>query len=119
MYSRRRKDFGQWGENLACAFLERHRFFIKEKNYYSTVGEIDIVAEKDGDYYFVEVKTRIAGELANDLAITKEKRRRLHKTVKHYCYHRGIGEAGLISAGIIISINKVAQQAKIRFFILN
>lgn len=110
---------GEWGENLACAFLQRHGFFIKERNYYSTVGEIDIVAEKDGDYYFVEVKTRMAGGLANDLAITKEKRRKLEKTIKHFCYHRGVGEVGLILAGIIVAVDKITRQAKIRFFVFN
>jgi putative endonuclease len=104
---------------MACAFLKRHGFFIKEKNYYTTVGEIDIVAEKGGDYYFIEVKTRREGELANDTAITYEKRRRILKTIKHYCYKRNISETGLILAGLIVTIPKTGKILKFRFAVFD
>ena len=67
--SRRNKNLGDWGEEKACGFLERHGFRVVERNYHATTGEIDIVAEKGGDYYFVEVKTRHAEEFAKDLSI--------------------------------------------------
>ena len=113
--SRSGLNFGKWGEDMACAFLKRHGFFVRERNYHTPVGELDIIAEKGGDYYFVEVKTRREGEMANDLAITREKKRRLEKTVRHYCYKRNIPETGLILAGLIITVSAKTKTLKFRF----
>ena len=115
--SGRGKVVGKWGEDLACAFLERHRFFIKERNFYSTVGELDIIATKDGDYYFVEVKTRASGELATDLAITPAKKHKLEKTVRKYCYLRGVPDTGLVLAGLIVVYDLNTRVVKFRFVI--
>lgn len=117
--SRRGKNIGDWGESQACEFLIRKGFVIIERNYHATVGEIDIVARQGDDFYFIEVKTRLEGELANDLAITYEKKRRLDKTVRHYCYHRGIGEVGLITAGLIVYVDKANKTVKFRLVVLN
>lgn len=46
------------GENLAINFLKDSGFKIRERNYHSRWGEIDIIAEKNDTLYFIEVKTR-------------------------------------------------------------
>lgn len=115
--SGRGKTIGKWGEDLACAFLERHRFFIKERNFYSTVGELDIVAIKDGDYYFVEVKTRKNGELATDLAITPHKRHKLEKTIRKYCYAHSVPDTGLVLAGLLVIYDLGAKKVSFRFVV--
>lgn len=100
---------------MACAFLRRQGFEVLERNYHTTAGEIDIVAKQGGDYYFVEVKTRVAGELANDLAITPSKRRKIEKTVRAYCYRRGIGcESGIILAGLLVIADRRSKVVKFR-----
>ena len=48
---------GRIGEDLACVFLEKRGYEIKERNYRKKWGEIDIVAKKGGALHFVEVKT--------------------------------------------------------------
>jgi putative endonuclease len=102
-----RKRFGDWGEDQACQFLERKGFDVKERNFHATVGEIDIIARKNDDWYFIEVKTRRAGELANDLAITRAKKKKFEKTIKQYCFKRKIdGEVGLIMAGLMVVVDK-------------
>ncbi len=111
----RGKTFGQWGENQACAFLQRHGFFIKEQNFYSTVGEIDIIAQKGEDFYFVEVKTRMAGELATDLAITPAKKHKLEKTIRKYCYKRNLSETGLVLVGLLVVYDKINKKVSFRF----
>ena len=60
--TRQNKNLGDWGEAQACSFLERHGFKIIERNYHTTMGEIDVIATKGDDYYFVEVK-KIEGKL--------------------------------------------------------
>lgn len=108
---------GKWGEDLACAFLERHGFFIKERNFFSTVGELDIVATKNGDYYFIEVKTRKKGELATDLAITPAKKRKLQKTARKYCYLRDVPDTGLVFAGLLVAYDSFGGKAILRMAI--
>ena len=48
---------GRIGEDLADVFLVRNGYRIIERNYRNRLGEIDIVAEKEGIIHFVEVKT--------------------------------------------------------------
>jgi putative endonuclease len=105
---------GAWGEERACHFLIRQKFRIIERNYHTTAGEIDIIAEKGGDYYFIEVKTRAKGEMATDLAITPAKIRKLQKTVKMYCYQRNIADRSLILAGLLLTVDRKAERLAFR-----
>jgi len=116
--SRRRKNLGDWGEDLACDFLRRRGFEIVERNFHTTVGEIDIVARKGGDYYFVEVKTRRESEMATDLAVNGLKRYRLDKATRVYCYRRGLADVSLIPAAVIIFADAAKGEATVRFTIL-
>ena len=52
-----RGETGRIGEGVAAQFLERKGFKVIEKNFRKPWGEIDIIAEKDGEVRFVEVKT--------------------------------------------------------------
>ena len=117
--SRGRKNIGDWGEKQAVLFLKRHGFIIIEMNYHTTVGEIDIVAKKDDDIYFIEVKTRTNEWLANDLSITPAKIRKFKKTVNHYCYKRGVEGLGIVLAGLIIFLKKEEEKACFRLFVMN
>jgi putative endonuclease len=112
------KDLGEWGEDMAAAFLHRRGFEILDRNFFTTQGEIDIVAKFRGDYYFVEVKTRREAEMATDFAVTKTKIKRLMQTVKSYCYRRNIGDVNLILAAIIIFADPKTSTAKIRFAVI-
>ena len=103
---RGRVVLGAWGETHACQFLVRQNFLIRERNYHTTAGEIDIIAEKGGDYYFIEVKTRAVGAMATDLAITPAKQIKLEKTIKKYCYQRNIADRSLILAGLLVTIDR-------------
>lgn len=49
---------GRRAEAEAAKFLERRGFRVLEQNYRTRWCEIDIVAEKGGAHYFVEVKYR-------------------------------------------------------------
>lgn len=55
-YSERR-HLGNKGEDIACEFLARKGFTVIARNYLKPWGEIDIIARKDDEYRFVEVKT--------------------------------------------------------------
>jgi putative endonuclease len=48
---------GDKGEDIACFYLEKHGFFIQERNHLRKWGEIDIIAVKDSILHFIEVKS--------------------------------------------------------------
>ena len=53
-----KKELGIWGENKAVQYLISKGYKIISRNFRSKHGELDIIAEKDDSYHFVEVKTR-------------------------------------------------------------
>lgn len=58
--SRYKKDFGDWGEETAAAYLTGKGYGILARKYYTSFGELDIIASApDGKtIVFAEVKTR-------------------------------------------------------------
>ena len=53
-----KKKLGAWGEKVAVTHLEAHGYQILDQNWYCQIGEIDIIAQRQGTISFVEVKTR-------------------------------------------------------------
>ncbi|MAW16551.1 MAG: hypothetical protein CMC24_02685 [Flavobacteriaceae bacterium] len=49
-------DKGKDGEDMACAYLKTHGYYIKSRNFYYQKAELDIVASKDDTLTIVEVK---------------------------------------------------------------
>jgi putative endonuclease len=110
----KRRVLGAWGEEQACQFLVRQGFSVVERNFHAPMGELDIIARKGDDWYFIEVKTRQRGALANDLAITQSKRHKLEKTVRHYCFKRSLTEGSFILAGLVVEVDKPTKNVAFR-----
>ncbi|MCR4289654.1 MAG: YraN family protein [Candidatus Scalindua sp.] len=73
------------GETLAGKILKKKGYKILKRNYVSKYGEIDIVAYDRGTICFVEVKTRQSENYGPpELAVTKEKRKRIIRTALNY-----------------------------------
>ncbi|HFS82640.1 MAG TPA: YraN family protein [Epsilonproteobacteria bacterium] len=52
------KSFGNESETLATRYLEDAGYRIIERNFYARkLGEIDIIAQKEGVLHFIEVKS--------------------------------------------------------------
>ncbi|ULQ56891.1 YraN family protein [Flavihumibacter rivuli] len=51
-------QLGNWGEELACAWLLEHSFTILHRNWRHSHYELDIIASRNGVLHFIEVKTR-------------------------------------------------------------
>ena len=49
---------GKYGEKLARISLLNKGYILLERNYFNNNLEVDIIAEKDNEVVFVEVKTR-------------------------------------------------------------
>jgi putative endonuclease len=73
-------DLGRRGETLAAEHLTASGYRVLERNWRCSHGEIDIVAFKDGEVVFVEVKTRTSVAFGHPLeAITTAKLARLRR----------------------------------------
>ena len=72
-------------ETKACSYLQEKGFQIVERNFRTRFGEIDIVAERSGEVYIVEVKAR-KGDRKGTAAeqMTPFKIRRLEKMASLY-----------------------------------
>jgi putative endonuclease len=67
------KETGTFGESIASIYLEKHGFYVIERNYSKKWGELDIIARKDNKVHFIEVKS-VSYETKADLdyAVTHE-----------------------------------------------
>jgi putative endonuclease len=54
----KRREVGRTGERLATEYLVREGYAVRARNWRSPGGEIDIIAEKNGQLVMIEVKTR-------------------------------------------------------------
>ncbi|MBQ1545318.1 MAG: YraN family protein [Clostridia bacterium] len=76
---------GVLGERAAADYLTAHGFTIRERNFRSRFGEIDIIATKGPYLCFVEVKTRGARAIARPAAsVTAAKQRKIRLTAEYY-----------------------------------
>lgn len=76
---------GNYGEDLACKYLQEMGYKILERNYLIRGGEIDIVCKDGETLVFVEVKTRFSHEFGPPAeSMTFWKIKALLKTAQFY-----------------------------------
>jgi putative endonuclease len=81
----RAAEVGRRGEELAVQFLWKKNYRILHRNFRGPHGELDIIAERDGRIYFVEVKTRTSHRLGKpEERVDSRKRQHLRATANHY-----------------------------------
>ncbi len=80
-----RRRLGDFGERLALQHLKAHGYRIRDRNFRTREGELDIVAERDGVLVFLEVRTR-RGQAMGTAAesVTPAKQRRLIALAQAY-----------------------------------
>ena len=89
-----RQSVGKKGEELAQKYLKENGYSIIETNYRCHFGEADIIAMKDKEIAFIEVKTRgqeIYGNPAE--SINYIKRKHIYKVAEFYAYKNKIMDA--------------------------
>ena len=103
---------GLWGEIYAARYLRDHAYEIIAGNYRCRMGEIDIIARKDGVVCFVEVKTRGEGMLFRPMeAVDAGKRSRLVSAAAHYMHLTG---EAFVSRFDVIEVTLDAQNQPAR-----
>lgn len=121
---KQRKEVGRIGERIASEFLERKGFRIIDKNFKRKWGEIDIIAEKDGEVRFVEVKAvsrerlpDVSREMDNrpEELVDARKLRKLARTAALYMeMNRDRREFQIDVVGVIMDKNR--RLARCRLF---
>jgi putative endonuclease len=77
------KEKGNYFEDKACEYLSSSGYLLIERNFYAKkLGEIDIIATKEGVYHFVEVKSGESFEAVYN--ITPSKLGKLKRSVEYY-----------------------------------
>ena len=81
------KILGDLGENVACKYLQKNKYKIIEKNFRCKFGEIDIIAKKNKELIFIEIKTRKSITYGLPVeAITHIKQKHMYKTAQYFLY---------------------------------
>lgn len=76
---------GQKGEELAKEFLVSKGYQILKSNFRTSNSEVDIIAKKDSEIIFVEVKVRGSISFGQpEMFVNKEKRRHMKKVARAY-----------------------------------
>lgn len=100
------KSIGDEAENVATKYLENLNYKIIERNWKTKYCEIDIVAQKEGTVYFVEVKHRKDAKQGGGIAaITPKKLQKMTFAAKVYVKAKSLQETSLRLA-VVTTINK-------------
>ena len=83
------RDIGALGEKIAAEYLTDLGYKIRERNFRSREGEIDIIAEKDEFLVFIEVRTRTGNSYGTpEESVTAQKKERLIDLAEAYIEDR-------------------------------
>ena len=79
------KEIGNFGEEMACSFLEKHGITVLKRNFHARCGEIDIIAKDGETIVFAEVKTRISKDFGTPSEfVDYRKQEKITQTALYY-----------------------------------
>jgi putative endonuclease len=83
--SQERLETGRKGEGDAEKYLKYQGYRVIERNFRCRIGEIDIIAEKKGRIFFLEVKTRNSRQFGEALeSVTPTKQAKIMRVAEYY-----------------------------------
>lgn len=105
-----KKDLGNMGEEKASNFLIQDGYSILARNFRTNQGEIDIIAKKNEEYIFIEVKTRTSIKYGEPIeAINKNKKKHIVNASKYFIYKNKLNNKYIRYDIIEVYINKKSQ----------
>jgi putative endonuclease len=87
-----KKIFGANGEAHIAQFLQKQGYAIVARNYKKPYGEIDLIAQKDQELVFVEVKTRSSSYVDPEYLISPAQQRKIVTTALAYIAEHDLTE---------------------------
>ena len=107
MVNKDRHFFGRSFELQAVDFLIKRGFKILDRNFYIRGGELDIVARKAKDIYFIEVRHRGKTSFASAFeSIDQRKMRRIVKTAMVYVRKKQLDRDNYDFHFAVMSVNE-------------
>lgn len=106
---------GKLGEDRAVDYLVKNSFTIRDRNFRTKSGEIDIVAQKSGTIYFIEVKTR-SGEGKHGKpyeAVTYGKQIHMRRSAEWYVLKNKLQKSKLRLAVVSVEIQNDTETVKL------
>jgi len=89
-----RAALGARGETAAWDFLKKRGYVILEKNYKCKLGEIDVIAKRQGRLAFVEIKTRTTSQFGvPQEAVDLKKQAKIMKVTEWYLKEKKVKDA--------------------------
>lgn len=103
------RSVGLLGEERAAEYLKSQGWRVIERNFYSKLGEVDIIAITNRNtLVFCEVKTYTDKSwVAPISAITKRKQRNLIKTAQYYLLKTGYEDIEMRFDALVVTSDKV------------
>lgn len=108
-------NIGKFGEDIASNYLKEKGYKIKERNYRTFSGEIDIISEYKGNLIFVEVKTRRSDKFGYlEEAINFNKQRKIIKNALCYLAKYNLWKINYYFDVILVSISNHEDVKRIK-----
>lgn len=111
------QKIGEFGETLAKNYLIKHGYKIIDANVKLSYQELDVVAQKDEQVVFVEVKTRVSqfyGPAENAFQFTKLER--FKRGMEMYIGHKKLYTREVRADLITVDIDQIKKTAKIKHY---
>lgn len=84
----RKNQVGRYGESWARAWLHKRGWRIVDHNWHCAQGEVDIVAQRDQNLVFFEVKTRTSTRFGHPIeAVSADKVARMRRVAGQWLQH--------------------------------
>lgn len=111
-----RQSLGRWGEALAAQVLRARGYALVAHNWRCQAGEIDLIAQDEGVWVFIEVRTRRGTTHGiPEETITSTKRERLMATAMAYLAEHDLNDVDWRIDVVAIEVSRggIAQRVTI------
>jgi putative endonuclease len=112
------QSVGRWGESVAAKHMKTLGFRVVERNWRRQGGELDIIAEANGQWVFVEVKARTNAAFgAPEESVTARKQSLLRRAAWSYLEQHEIMDASWRIDVIAIERSPTGEVARLDHYV--
>ncbi len=109
----RKQRLGRWGEQTAADYLEAKGYRIVDRNRRTPYGEIDLIAQKEGITFFVEVKARASKTLGPpEVSVSPRKQKHMLACAEYYAQQNNLDHWQID----VIAVERIADQTEVTHF---
>ncbi|MBI4135226.1 YraN family protein [Candidatus Uhrbacteria bacterium] len=111
----KRAEVGKWGEEKAAEYLNRKGYKIVARHWTHRIGELDIVAARDGRIIFVEVRTKTSLRYGRpEESVGWHKQERLRRAANVYMLKHKLGDVPYQIDFLAVIYDSLLKETKIQ-----